>query len=126
MTCALNGSSYTALVFQAVACDTAREQFALFVDELDQEVRVFVINVLDTEFAETAIFLRFRQASKIGGSAETEVTALTVSPNFPPGPFVVTMLTPLAKAAIASTKRSFVSEGNEGGMICIFMVLYMA
>lgn len=52
----LDGRSYTALVFQAVACDTTRKQFALFVDELDQKVRVFVINVLDPEFAETAVF----------------------------------------------------------------------
>ncbi len=56
MTGTLNCSSYTTLVFQAVACDTTWKQFALFVDELDQEVRVFVVNVLDTKFAETAIF----------------------------------------------------------------------
>jgi hypothetical protein len=50
------GSRYTALVFQAIARDTTREQFALFVDELKEEIRVFVINVLDPEFAETAVF----------------------------------------------------------------------
>ncbi len=56
MASAFNGGGYTALVFQAVARDTAREQFALLVDELDKEVRVFVINVLDSKFAEAAVF----------------------------------------------------------------------
>ena len=56
MTRTLDSSGYAALIFQAVACDAAREQFALFVDELDQKIRIFVINVLDAEFAETAVF----------------------------------------------------------------------
>ena len=55
MTGTLDGSSHAALIFQAVACDTAWEQFALFVDELEQEICVFVINVLDAEFAKTAV-----------------------------------------------------------------------
>ena len=56
MTCTLDGGSHTTLVLQAVACNTTREQFALFVDELDQEIRILVVNVLDAEFAETAVF----------------------------------------------------------------------
>ena len=44
------------LVFQRVARDAAGQQFALFVDELKQKLSVFVINVFDAEFAETAIF----------------------------------------------------------------------
>jgi translation initiation factor 2B subunit (eIF-2B alpha/beta/delta family) len=34
---AFDGSSHTALVFQAVACDTAWQQFALLIDELKQK-----------------------------------------------------------------------------------------
>ena len=69
MACTFDGSSYAALVLQAVACDPARQQFALFIDELEQEVRIFVINVLDAEFAETAIFFttqpEFRVAEEL-------------------------------------------------------------
>ena len=50
-----DGRGHAALIFQAVAGDAAREQFALFVDELQQKVAVFVVNVFDAEFAETAI-----------------------------------------------------------------------
>ena len=48
---------YPALIFQAVAGNAARKQFALLVDELDQKVGIFVINVFDAEFAKTAVFL---------------------------------------------------------------------
>jgi len=50
------GRRNAALVLEAIACDTAWQQFALFVDELKEEIGIFVINVLDSEFAETAIF----------------------------------------------------------------------
>jgi hypothetical protein len=53
----LNGSCYAALKFQAVAGDAAWQQFALLVDKLKQKVSVFVIDVFDAEFAETAVFL---------------------------------------------------------------------
>lgn len=56
VTGAFYGSGHAALEFQAVARDAAWEQFALFVDELEEEVLVFVVNVLDAEFAETAVF----------------------------------------------------------------------
>ena len=53
---AFDGGSHAALVLEAVAGDAAGQQFALFVDELNEEIGVFVINVLDAEFAETAVF----------------------------------------------------------------------
>lgn len=53
---AFDGGSHPALVFQAVACDTARQDFTLLVDELKEKIGVFVVNVFDAEFAETAIF----------------------------------------------------------------------
>jgi hypothetical protein len=56
VTCALNGSGNAALILEAVARDTARQKLALFIDELEKEVRVLVVNVFDAEFAETAIF----------------------------------------------------------------------
>ena len=69
MTCALNGSRNAALVFQAVACDTAWEQLALFVDELKEEICVLVINVFDSKFAETAVLFaaqpEFRVAEEL-------------------------------------------------------------
>ena len=68
VTSAFNGGSHAALVFEAVACDTARQEFALFVDELEEEIGVFIIDVFDAEFAETAVFLAakpdFRVAEK--------------------------------------------------------------
>jgi hypothetical protein len=54
--CAFNSSGYTALVFEAVTRDSARQQLALFVDKLQQEVGVLVINMLEAKFAETAVF----------------------------------------------------------------------
>lgn len=56
MTSTLDSSRNATLVFEAVARDTARQELALFIDELEEEIRVFVVNVLDTEFAKTAIF----------------------------------------------------------------------
>ena len=68
MTCALDGSRNFALELERVARDAARQQFALIVDELKQEVCVFVVNVFDPELAETAVFLAvladFRVAEK--------------------------------------------------------------
>ena len=57
MPCPLDGGGDPALVFQRVTGDAAGENLALFVDELQQKIRVFVINVFDAEFAEAAIFL---------------------------------------------------------------------
>lgn len=51
-----DGRGHAALIFQAVAGDAARQQFALLVDELEEEITVFVVDVFDAEFAETAVF----------------------------------------------------------------------
>jgi hypothetical protein len=48
-------SSHTTLVFQAVTCDTAWQQFALLIDKLEQKLFVFVVNIFDTELAESAV-----------------------------------------------------------------------
>ncbi len=52
----LDSRSDATLIFQAVARNTTRQQFALFVNELKKEVRILVVNVFDAVFAETAIF----------------------------------------------------------------------
>ncbi len=57
MTGTLNSGSHPALVLQRVAGDAAWKHFTLFVDELQQKVSVFVINVFNAELAETAVFL---------------------------------------------------------------------
>ena len=62
---AFDSRSYAALEFQAVARDAPREQFALFVDKLEQKNIVFVINVTDAEFAKTAVFFAFQPDSRI-------------------------------------------------------------
>ena len=45
-----------ALVLERVAGDTSGQYFALLIDELEQEVCIFVINIANPEAAETAIF----------------------------------------------------------------------
>jgi hypothetical protein len=55
MACAFDGSSDFALVFEGVTRDATREQFALFVDELEQKLGVFVVNMFDAELFEAAI-----------------------------------------------------------------------
>jgi hypothetical protein len=57
---ALDGGGDAALVFQAVARDAARQQFALLVDKLEQEIGVFVVDMFNAELAETAIFFVFQ------------------------------------------------------------------
>lgn len=54
--CTFYGRRNAALVFEAVACDTTWQQFALLIDELKQKICVFVVNVFDAELAETAVF----------------------------------------------------------------------
>lgn len=53
----LDSGGHSALVLQAIASDSARKHLALFVYELQQEVSVFVVNVLDAELAEAAVLL---------------------------------------------------------------------
>ena len=68
MTSAFDGGRHAALVLEAVAGNATGEQFALFVDELEQKVGILVVDVLDPEFAEAAIFFalesNFRVAQK--------------------------------------------------------------
>jgi len=79
VTGALHGGGDAALVFQAIACDPARQQFALLIDELKQEVRILIVNILDAKLAETAVFFAtqpdFRIAEKLyvfSGSSHSE------------------------------------------------------
>ena len=55
VTTALDSRCHFALVLQRVTSNTARQDFALLVDELQQEVAIFVIDVLDAKLAEAAI-----------------------------------------------------------------------
>ena len=55
----LNSLSHTALILQRVTSDTARENLTLLVQELLQELRVFVVNVLDTALLEATILFPF-------------------------------------------------------------------
>jgi len=75
----LHGGSDTALVFQAIARNTAGQQFALLIDKLKEEIRVFVVDVFDAKFAETAVFFAtqpdLRVAEKLyifSGSSHSE------------------------------------------------------
>jgi hypothetical protein len=61
----LDSGSHAALVLEAVAGDTAGQQLTLFVDELQQEIGIFVINVLDTEFAEAAVFFAAQPDARV-------------------------------------------------------------
>ena len=51
-----NSGRNLALIFERVTCDATRQNFALFVDKLDQKVGVFVVNMFDAKPAETAVF----------------------------------------------------------------------
>jgi len=52
-----HGLRHFALEFQAGAGDAAGQQAALLVHKLQQEVRVFVINVLDAVLLEAAVLV---------------------------------------------------------------------
>ncbi len=58
---------------------------------------------------------RSRQASIIGGSSESEVTALAVAPAGPSGPIAVTTVTPVGYEASASRKRSGLGSASATG-----------
>jgi len=55
----LDGLGDLALIFHRGACDAARQDLALLVDELQQEVSVLVVDVFDAVLLETAVFLSF-------------------------------------------------------------------
>lgn len=57
MTCTLDSDRQPALKFQASASDATREDLALLVDKLEQEVRVLVVDIFDTSALEAAVFL---------------------------------------------------------------------
>ena len=66
----LNGLSHATLKLQGSASDTAGEAFSLLVEELLQEFRILVVDVLDTALLETAILFLFDIHS--GGSELTD------------------------------------------------------
>jgi hypothetical protein len=49
---------------------------------------------------------RLTQTRSIGGSADTDAIALTVTPNLPPAPSVVTTFTLVTAPLIAETKAA--------------------
>ena len=53
----LDGLGDLALIFAGSAGDAARQDLALLVDELLQEVGIFVVDVLDAVLLEAAVFL---------------------------------------------------------------------
>ena len=57
MTGTLHCLCYAALVLERSACDAAWENLALLVEELLEELRIFVVDVLDAALLETAILL---------------------------------------------------------------------
>ena len=57
MTCTLHSLSHAALVFQRSTGYTARQNLTLFVEELLQELRVLIVDILDTALLETAVLL---------------------------------------------------------------------
>ena len=54
---ALDGLGHFLLILVGSTGDAAGQDFALLVDELQQEVCILIIDILDAEFLETAIFL---------------------------------------------------------------------
>ena len=56
MTSAFDSLRQFALVLQTCTCDTAGKHTTLVVHEFQKEIGVFVVNVLDAQFFETAVF----------------------------------------------------------------------
>ena len=56
---ALNSLSYAALELERSASDAARKDFTLLVEELFEEFRILVVDILDTASLETAVFFLF-------------------------------------------------------------------
>jgi len=59
MASTLDGLRYLLLVFQTGTGETAGKDLSLFIDELEQKIRVFVVDVPDSILLEAAV-LRFR------------------------------------------------------------------
>lgn len=56
MTGTFDGLTHFALVFQAGARDTTGQNTALIVEQFQQEIGVFIIDVFNTGFLEAAVF----------------------------------------------------------------------
>jgi hypothetical protein len=52
----LYGLRHFALVFHGGTGNAAGQQFALFVDQTEQKIGIFIVNVFDTQFLESAVF----------------------------------------------------------------------
>ena len=59
MACALDSFGHFFLILVGSTGDAARQNLALLVDELQQEVSIFIVNVLDAEFLKRQYFLRW-------------------------------------------------------------------
>ena len=57
VTSTLDGLSYAALELEARAGDTAGEDLTLLVEETLEEVRILVVDILDTALLEAAVLL---------------------------------------------------------------------
>jgi hypothetical protein len=68
VTSTLDGLSYTALELEAGTGDTAWEDLALLVKETLEELRILVVDILDTALLEAAVLLLlaiYRKGSKV-------------------------------------------------------------
>lgn len=59
MACALDGDGKAALVLEAGAGNAAGQNLALLIDKLQEEIGVFVVDVLDPVLLEAAVLFRF-------------------------------------------------------------------
>ena len=57
MACALDSFGHFLLILVGSTGDAAGQNLALLIDELQQEVCIFIINVFNAKFLETAVFL---------------------------------------------------------------------
>ncbi len=68
MTGTLHCLSYTTLELQRSTCDAAGKDLALLIEELLEELRVLIVDVLDAAALETAVLFLldvYRQGSQI-------------------------------------------------------------
>ncbi len=56
MACPFDGLGNLALVFNGCAGNAAGQNFSLLIDEFQQEIFVFVVNILDSALFKTAVF----------------------------------------------------------------------
>lgn len=61
----LNGLCHATLILQRSTRDATRQNFTLLIEELLEEFRILVVNILDTALFETAILLFL--TSTVGG-----------------------------------------------------------